>query len=115
MAPCARRCHPLGDFRHRLGRPADLDPQTGGDTLWATAITPKAVFLGGHQRWLNNPSGGDSAQPGEVPRPGLAALDPVSGRPWRGTRAGTRGVAVFAFAPTATGLGRVRHHLHREP
>ncbi|MFN8083784.1 MAG: malectin domain-containing carbohydrate-binding protein [Dermatophilaceae bacterium] len=91
------------------GTGSDVQPtwitQTGGDTLWATAITPKAVFLGGHQRWLNNPNGGDSAQPGAVPRPGLAALDPVSGRPlaWNPGR-NPRGVAVFAFAPTATGL-----------
>ncbi|MFZ2515750.1 MAG: malectin domain-containing carbohydrate-binding protein [Candidatus Lutibacillus vidarii] len=79
--------------------------ETGGDTLWATAITANAVFIGGHQRWLNNPNGGDSAQAGAVPRAGLAALDPVSGRPmaWNPGR-NPRGVAVYAFLATSTGL-----------
>lgn len=31
--------------------------ETGGDSLWATASTPAAVFVGGHQRWFNNPNG----------------------------------------------------------
>jgi hypothetical protein len=47
----------------------------------------------------------DKAQPGAVPRPGLAALDPVSGRPftWNPGRK-PLGVAVFAIHATASGL-----------
>ena len=47
----------------------------------------------------------DRAQPGAVPRPGLAALDPVSGVPftWNPGRK-PLGVAVFAVHATATGL-----------
>ena len=31
----------------------------GGDTLWGVEITQSAVYVGGHMRWMNNPSGAD--------------------------------------------------------
>jgi hypothetical protein len=54
---------------------------TGGDTLLSVAITGPAVYVGGHQRWLNNSFGTDSAKAGAVARPGLGALDPLTGVP----------------------------------
>ncbi|MEV4411938.1 PKD domain containing protein [Catellatospora sp. NPDC049609] len=77
---------------------------TGGDSLYAVEIVGGAVYVGGHQRWLDNPYGMESAGPGAVERPGVAAIHPVTGMalPWNPTR--SRGVGVRAFAPTPLGL-----------
>lgn len=78
---------------------------TGGDTLWSVAITGEAVYVGGHQRWQNNAGGRDRAVGGAVPRPGLAAIDPVAGVPlaWNPGR-NPRGAGAFALTPTETGI-----------
>lgn len=88
---------------------SDIQPTwvdyTGGDTVWGVTVTEKAVYVGGHQRWLNNSEGSDYAGPGAVPRPGLAALDISSGVPlkWNPGR-NPRGAAVYALYATPQGL-----------
>jgi PKD repeat protein len=79
--------------------------ETGGDTVWGVAVTDDAIFVGGHNRWMNDPKGVDSPGPGAVPRPGLEALDPISGRPlaWNPGHV-PLGVAVYAFLATPQGL-----------
>ncbi|HRD59415.1 PKD domain-containing protein [uncultured Nocardioides sp.] len=78
---------------------------SGGDTLWGVEITENAVYVGGHQRWMNNSEGRDSNGQGSVPRAGLAALDPDSGLPlsWNPGR-NPRGEAVYAIHATPTGV-----------
>ncbi len=77
---------------------------TGGDSLYAVAVTGAAVYVGGHQRWLNNPQGRDTAGPGAVARPGIGAIHPSTGMAlaWNPTR--ERGIGVKAFSAQPAGL-----------
>jgi len=77
---------------------------TGGNTLLSVAVTGSAVYVGGHQLWLDNPHGNKNAGAGAVSRPGIGAIDPRTGKalPWNPTR--SRGVGVRAFLATAHGL-----------
>jgi hypothetical protein len=77
---------------------------TGGDSLHSVAITGVAVYVGGHQRWLDNPYGRDNPGPGAVSRPGIGALNPATGKAlsWNPTR--TRGVGAKALFVTGAGL-----------
>ncbi|MEV0460534.1 malectin domain-containing carbohydrate-binding protein [Catellatospora methionotrophica] len=78
---------------------------TGGDTLLSVAVTGTAVYVGGHQRWMNNPDVRDAAGQGAVTRPGLAALEPGNGIPtsWNPGR-NPRGVGASALYATEDGL-----------
>ena len=101
---------------------------TGGDTLWASEVTNAAVYVGGHQRWMNNPRpspGGDNDGPGSVSRPGIAALDPLTGVPlsWNPGRDRGRGAESihatddYLFVGHDTDLwgGAVRQRLAQLP
>ncbi len=77
---------------------------TGGDTLHSVAVTGAAVYVQGHQRWLDNPEGRNSAGPGAVPREGIGAIDPKLGTalPWNPGK--TRGVGGRDLLVTQAGL-----------
>jgi Domain of unknown function (DUF5122) beta-propeller len=77
---------------------------TGGDTLHSTAVTGAAVYVQGHQRWLDNPFGRNNAGPGAVSRPGIGAINPGTGKAlsWNPTK--TRGVGGKDFLATSAGL-----------
>ena len=76
---------------------------TGCDSLYSVLVAPDAVYVGGHQRWLNNPGGCNSAGPGAVSRPGIGAVDPTTGQAlaWDPTRSRGRGADFLEM----TGLG----------
>ncbi len=78
--------------------------RTGGDSLYAVSVTGSAVYVGGHQRWMDNPFGHESPGPGAVSREGIAAVHPITGRAlsWNPTR--TRGVGVQSLVSYPGGL-----------
>ena len=77
---------------------------TGGDTLHSVAVTGAAVYVQGHQRWLDNPYGHDDAGPGAVPREGIGAIHPTTGAALDWNPGKTRGVGGKDFLVTASGL-----------
>lgn len=78
---------------------------TGGDTLYSVATTGTAVYLGGHQRWLDNCGGKDFAVSGSFAAAGIGALDPATGKAIRTWNPGrSRGVGAEELVPNKDGL-----------
>ena len=78
---------------------------SGRDTLYSVAITTNAVYIGGHERWMNNSKGHDSPGVGSVPRAGVSALDPASGVPFSWNPGRTpRGAGTYSLLATAQGI-----------
>ena len=77
---------------------------TGGDTSYAVEIHNGVAFIGGHMRWANNPSAGDQAGQGAVPRTGMMALDVVTGLPFSWNPGRERGVGLFDYHVTDAGI-----------
>lgn len=95
---------------------------TGCDSLLSVAADSSTVYVGGHQRWLDNELGCDRAGVGSVERAGIGGIDPVTGRAtaWNPTRSRGAGAddLVIAFGGlwvgsddknTATQCGREYH------
>jgi hypothetical protein len=77
---------------------------TGCDSYYAVVADINEVYVGGHERWANNPNGCDVAGPGAVSRPGIAALHVSTGQAtsWNPTRSLGHGVDDMVL--TNTGL-----------
>ena len=77
---------------------------TGGDTLTQIAVTGPVLYVGGHQRWLNNTGCADTTCQGAVSREGIAAISPENGLPFSWNPGKDRGHAVEDLVPTLDGL-----------
>jgi hypothetical protein len=75
---------------------------TGGDSLLSVAITGAAVYVGGHQRWLDARDA--SGQGPGVSRPGIGAIDPNTGRALAWNPGKERGVGTGELYATPAGL-----------
>ena len=80
---------------------------TGGDSLFAAVATGAAVYTQGHNRWMNNPFGSDSAGPGAVNRRGMAAVHPATGAllPWNPNKPARVGGTVFLVTEDGLWVG----------
>jgi hypothetical protein len=78
---------------------------TGGDSLYSVSVTGAAIYVGGHQRWMDNPQGHESKGAGAVDRSGIASVDPSTGKAtdWDPGRH-PRGIGIRALLATPTGL-----------
>jgi hypothetical protein len=90
--------------------------RTGGDTLYSVAATGAAVYVGGHQRWLDNPYGEDFKGPGAVDRPGVGALDPSTGKAlaWNPTTSLGAGMREITVTPDGVWFGDDAKRFHTE-
>ncbi len=77
---------------------------TGGDTLHSVAVTGAAVYVQGHNRWLNNANGANSKGAGAVDRVGIGAIDPTTGLALSWNPGKDRGVGGKDFLVTSSGL-----------
>jgi hypothetical protein len=77
---------------------------TGGDTLHSVTVSSTAVYVGGHNRWLDNPFGRDTCAAGCSSRPGIGAINPVTGRALSWNPRRTRGVGAKELILTTAGL-----------
>lgn len=99
-------CDATARFETRIAsptRPTWIN-YTGGDTLHSVVATTAAVYVQGHQRWLDNPAGRDTCGTGCVARPGIGAISPSTGRAlsWNPTK--SRGVGGKDLLLTSQGL-----------
>ena len=81
--------------------------QTNGDSLFSVAVTGAAVYVGGHQRWLDN---------GAASRPGIGAIDPVTGMAlaWNPTKSRNHGTMVLYATPQGLWVGSDGERFGRE-
>ncbi len=78
---------------------------TGGDSLYSVAVTGAAVYVGGHQRWLDASQSGGG--PGSVSRPGIGAINPATGRAlaWNPTKDRNHGTEKLYATPAGLWVG----------
>jgi hypothetical protein len=94
-------CDAVTAFTNTTNATVKWSNKTGGDSLYAVAAGPNDVYIGGHERWANNPFGSDSCGPGCVSRPGVGDISASSGQAtsWNPTRARGHGADDLVITP----------------
>jgi hypothetical protein len=78
---------------------------TGCDSVFSVAADNTNVYVGGHERWTENPNGCDFAGPGAIAEPGMEGLSPSTGLITSNPPAYTRGRGQGADDMLLTGAG----------
>ena len=76
---------------------------TGCDSLYSVAADPQTVFIGGHQRWIDNANGCDRLGTGARAQSGLGEITPSTGLSQTGPNRG-RGLGAADMLRTPAGL-----------
>ena len=76
---------------------------TGCDSLYSVAADAQTVFIGGHQRWINNGNGCDRLGTGARAQSGLGEITPSTGLAQTGPNRG-RGLGAADMLRTPAGL-----------
>jgi hypothetical protein len=94
-------CDEAAAFANTATAPVKWRNKTGGDSLYAVAAGPNDVYVGGHERWADNPFGRDTCGAGCVPRPGIGDISATTGlaTPWNPTRSRGEGVDDLTITP----------------
>jgi hypothetical protein len=92
---------------------------TGGDSVWATAVTGAAVYVQGHFQWFDNPDGHASLCPAGdtcARRRGIAALNPLTGQAlsWNGDKPAKQGGKVLLATADGLWVGSDSEQFHHE-
>jgi hypothetical protein len=77
---------------------------TGCDSYYSVVADTGVVYLGGHQRWTDNPDGCDAAGPGALVRNGIVALDMKTGMTTAWDPERSRGFGADDLVLTEAGL-----------
>lgn len=77
---------------------------TGCDSLFSVAADNDTVYVGGHQRWMDNPNGCDRKGPAAADSPGLASLNAGNGAHIADTATRGRGLGADDMLVTPAGL-----------
>ncbi len=72
-------CDAVTAFANTPTAPVKWINKTGGDSLYSVAAGPSDVYVGGHERWANNPFGSDSCGAGCVGRQGIGDISATTG------------------------------------
>jgi hypothetical protein len=75
--------------------------KTGCDSVYSIAADDTNVYVGGHNRWLDNPKGCDKAGPGALSRPGIGDINAQTGlaTSWNPTRSRGHGADDVLLTP----------------
>jgi hypothetical protein len=99
-------CDAAARFETRVAHPSRPTwiNYSGGDTFQSVAATAAAVYVQGHFRALDNPTGTDGPEPGSSPRRGIGAIDPNRGKALSWNPGKTRGIGGKDLLMTSAGL-----------